>query len=231
MISGSASCALLGSDLCITYPVSNLLQRICDSVIVGWEAGQSLKQPGRDRICQEGGAGAVAPRAKDNCCWMLTIHHLLLPSFEMPSKTPVLPSVPRSPSASTVAVRASMVGNRSTDTKPEIALRRALTYAGLADFTVHPKLPGTPDIAFEAQKVVVFVHGCFWHRCPHCSLRLPASNAEYWAAKFARTQARDKLNSQSLKSHGWRVIVVWECKLYKSPRQQVRRIRRWLARQ
>ena len=122
-----------------------------------------------------------------------------------------------------------MVGNRSTDTKPEIAIRKSLTSAGLADFIVHSKLPGTPDVVFEARKVAVFVHGCYWHRCPHCSLRLPASNSGYWAAKFARTLARDRLNARLLKGLGWRVIVVWECKLYKNPRQQVRRIRRWLT--
>ena len=122
-----------------------------------------------------------------------------------------------------------MVGNRSFDTKPELVLREALTSSGLTNFTVHSSLPGTPDVVFVARKVVVFVHGCYWHRCPHCSLRLPGSNQEYWAAKFARTRARDKLNARLLRAEGWRVIVVWECKLYKNLKQQVRRIRRWLT--
>lgn len=140
-----------------------------------------------------------------------------------------LPRVPPSPPASTAAVRASMVGNRSVSTKPELFLRESLASSGLTEFSVHPSLPGTPDVVFEGSKVAVFVHGCYWHRCPHCTLRLPSSNQEYWSAKFARTQARDKLTARMLRAEGWRVIIVWECKLYKNPEQQVRRIRRCLS--
>ena len=101
--------------------------------------------------------------------------------------------------------------------------------AGLTDFVVHQDLPGTPDIVFEAEKVAVFVHGCYWHRCPYCSLRVPHRNREYWIAKFARTRARDKQNARALRLKGWSVVVVWECKLYKNPQRQTRRICRWLS--
>ena len=157
-----------------------------------------------------------------------------LPDVEMPRRqisdyVTSLPRVPRSPAASGPGVRSSMVGNRSSDTKPELTMREALDTAGLTGFVVHPDLPGTPDIVFEAAKVAVFVHGCYWHRCPHCSLRIPQRNQEYWVAKFARTQARDKLNARALRAEGWTVVVVWECKLYKNPQRQMSRIRRWLS--
>ena len=141
-----------------------------------------------------------------------------------------LPPVPPSPPASSAAVRSSMVGNRSFDTKPEIAMREALTASGLKHFAVRSNLPGTPDIVFETEKVAVFVHGCYWHRCPYCSLRLPATNLDYWTAKFARTRARDKLNARTLRAAGWSVVIVWECKLRKNPKRQVRRVHHWLTR-
>ncbi len=61
-----------------------------------------------------------------------------------------------------------MRANRRTDTKPELALRRALHGRGYRyrkDYRLD--LDGgkrvRPDIAFTARRVAVFVDGCFWH--------------------------------------------------------------------
>jgi DNA mismatch endonuclease, patch repair protein len=58
---------------------------------------------------------------------------------------------------------------RKRDTKPELAVRRFLHGKGLR-YTLHrPRsLPGCPDPVLPARKAIVFVHGRFWHRCPHC---------------------------------------------------------------
>ena len=54
----------------------------------------------------------------------------------------------------------SKVGQK--DTKPELALRRALHGLGYR-FRLHRRdLPGSPDIVFPSRRKVVFVHGCFW---------------------------------------------------------------------
>ncbi|TIX20101.1 MAG: very short patch repair endonuclease, partial [Mesorhizobium sp.] len=59
---------------------------------------------------------------------------------------------------------------RQKDTSPEMKVRSALHAAGLR-YRLHVKgLPGTPDLVFPRRKVVVFVHGCFWHRHPGCHL-------------------------------------------------------------
>jgi DNA mismatch endonuclease (patch repair protein) len=50
---------------------------------------------------------------------------------------------------------------RGKDTKPELAVRKAL-HALRYRFRLHVKgLVGRPDIAFTRKRKVVFVHGCF----------------------------------------------------------------------
>ncbi|WP_323670678.1 hypothetical protein [Pontibacter kalidii] len=48
-------------------------------------------------------------------------------------------------------------------------LHRTLWQAGLRGYRVHwPKAPGKPDICYSSRRLALFVHGCFWHRCPYC---------------------------------------------------------------
>lgn len=103
---------------------------------------------------------------------------------------------------------------RSGNTSPEKIVRSYLHTHGLR-FRLHRKdLPGKPDIVLSRFKTVVFVHGCFWHQCPRCkSGRLPKSNLTYWQTKLKKNQDRDKQNIKSLKSLGWKVIVIWECQI------------------
>lgn len=107
-----------------------------------------------------------------------------------------------------------MQGNRRRDTKPELMLRKALREAGIRGYRLDwKKAPGRPDIAFPGKKVAVFVHGCFWHRCPRCGLSAPRSNQEYWTAKFARNVARDERHRYDLGEGGWTVLTFYECQL------------------
>ena len=144
-------------------------------------------------------------------------------------KNPSLPKVPPSPTATTAAVKSAMKGNRSTNTFPERVMHKALFGLGISDFVTHHELPGSPDIAFVSEQVAVFVHGCFWHRCPHCAPHFPSSNLSYWRAKFARNRARDKAVVRRLKELGWRVVVVWECRLLTNPLRQAQRVRSTLG--
>lgn len=40
---------------------------------------------------------------------------------------------------------------------------------------------------------------------------MPASNTDFWAAKFKRNEARDAHAAKALTEMGWRVMVIWEC--------------------
>jgi DNA mismatch endonuclease (patch repair protein) len=52
---------------------------------------------------------------------------------------------------------------RSTNTKPEMLVRRFLHANGFR-YKLHDKsLPGKRDIVLPKYKTVIFVHGCFWH--------------------------------------------------------------------
>jgi DNA mismatch endonuclease (patch repair protein) len=107
-----------------------------------------------------------------------------------------------------------MRANKGKNTGPEIELRQALWAAGLRGYRLHVKtLPGKPDIVFARRKLVIFVHGCFWHRCPTCNYKLPKTNTDYWKAKFNRNVERDKGTVIDLEGRGWKVITVWECEL------------------
>ncbi|HEY5359780.1 MAG TPA: very short patch repair endonuclease [Streptosporangiaceae bacterium] len=108
---------------------------------------------------------------------------------------------------------ANMRANRRTDTKPEMALRRALHRQGLRyrkDYRLD--LDGArvrPDIAFTARRVAVFVDGCFWHVCPEHGTK-PAANTWYWGPKLTRNVERDRAADAALAAAGWRVVRVWE---------------------
>lgn len=101
---------------------------------------------------------------------------------------------------------------RATDTRPEIAVRRALWAAGMR-YRLHDKrLPGKPDLVFSSLRTVVFVHGCFWHAHPGCPRhRIPKSRVEWWTAKISRNQARDTEVQAALEAEGWKIVIVWEC--------------------
>lgn len=100
---------------------------------------------------------------------------------------------------------------RSANTKPEIALRKALFARGLRYLLHSPELPGKPDLVFPRYKVAVFVHGCLWHWHGCARSRMPETNTDYWQAKISRNQMRDHTNLTALIAKGWRVLIVWEC--------------------
>ena len=105
-----------------------------------------------------------------------------------------------------------MAGIRSCNTAPELAVRRIAHRMGLR-FRLHRKdLPGCPDLVFPKHRLVVFVHGCFWHRhkgCRHASI--PKSRTNFWMAKLAANVARDRRQEAALQALGWRVLVIWGC--------------------
>jgi DNA mismatch endonuclease (patch repair protein) len=123
-----------------------------------------------------------------------------------------------------------MAGIRGKDTKPEMVIRTALHAAGHRYRLHDSALPGKPDLVFPKYKAVVLVHGCFWHRHPGCWWSTtPASNPEFWTAKFDQNVRRDAKNIVDLKNLGWRVGVVWECALrLRVPSEVTLAIGRWL---
>jgi DNA mismatch endonuclease, patch repair protein len=101
---------------------------------------------------------------------------------------------------------------RSRNTRPELAVRRFLHAAGLRYRLHGAGLPGKPDVVFPGRRVVLFVHGCFWHQHKGCRrATVPASNQQFWQRKLARNVERDREVRRRLKDAGWGVISFWEC--------------------
>ncbi|MCI4326220.1 MAG: very short patch repair endonuclease [Thermoplasmata archaeon] len=104
-----------------------------------------------------------------------------------------------------------MRANRGKDTSPELLLRQSLRDTGGAGYRLHSRaIPGRPDIAYFGPRIAVFVHGCFWHRCPKCAIGRPKSHSEFWEGNFAANAERDRRVSRVLRSEGWLVVIVWE---------------------
>lgn len=114
--------------------------------------------------------------------------------------------------ASTPHVRASMLGNKSRDTRPERALRSAVHALGLryrVSARPLPNLRRTADLVFPTERVAIFLDGCFWHGCPNHEAS-PRANSEYWNRKIELNRQRDVDTNTQLANAGWTVIRVWE---------------------
>ena len=109
--------------------------------------------------------------------------------------------------------RAIMAKVKSKNTTPELKVRRAVHAAGFR-YSLHRKeLPGSPDLVFRRHKLVVFVHGCFWHWHGCKRSRMPTANHDYWTAKIAGNVDRDQRDLARLDALGWRHLIIWECEL------------------
>lgn len=104
----------------------------------------------------------------------------------------------------------------SKDTKPELALRKALWSKGYRYRVNVKKLPGKPDIVFGPAKVVVFCDGDFWHGHNWALRGIPsleeelAGYSQFWREKIQRNIDRDTRVTEELKELGWTVIRIWE---------------------
>jgi DNA mismatch endonuclease (patch repair protein) len=118
---------------------------------------------------------------------------------------------------------------RGKNTKPELLVRKIARSLGYR-FKLHVSdLPGKPDLVFPKLGKVIFVHGCYWHRHPRCSLaRWPKSKLHFWVPKLNGNRRRDLRNIARLRKESWSVSVVWECQL-KNPVLLARRIKKFLG--
>jgi DNA mismatch endonuclease (patch repair protein) len=124
-----------------------------------------------------------------------------------------------------------MAGIKGRNTRPELALRRALHARGFRYRLHSTKVHGRPDLVLPKRHAVVFVHGCFWHRHEGCRYATtPSTRTKFWQAKFEANVARDSAVRAAVLKSGWRVATIWECALRK-PEQvaaAVDLLSRWL---
>jgi DNA mismatch endonuclease Vsr len=116
---------------------------------------------------------------------------------------------------------------RTRDTAPELALRRALWYAGVRGWRLHPRtVPGRPDLAWIGRKIAVFVDGAFWHGHPDY---YRGQSGPFWDEKIARNRRRDAEVNRRLEEEGWRVLRLWDFEVERAPAECAARVARLLV--
>lgn len=87
-------------------------------------------------------------------------------------------------------------------------------------------------MVFPKYQSVIFVHGCFWHSHGCRYSTIPASRRRFWKKKFAENKKRDAQNIDLLKTQGWRVLVIWECRTKERGQRKLdplaEKVSRWL---
>lgn len=106
--------------------------------------------------------------------------------------------------------RRNMQAIKSTGSKIESILAKALWAKGFRYRRNSKNIFGKPDFSFKKYKVAVFVDGEFWHG-KDWEIRKHdlKSNHEFWFAKIERNMKRDKEVNQKLSSEGWTVLRFW----------------------
>lgn len=99
---------------------------------------------------------------------------------------------------------------KSTGTKEEIRLAKALWHLGYRYRKNNKTIFGKPDLTFKKYKIAIFVdseffHGKDWETHKH---RIK-SNPEFWYKKIERNIQRDIEVNNYLAKQGWTVIRFW----------------------
>jgi len=92
------------------------------------------------------------------------------------------------------------------NTKPELKLK---AFFEKKNFIYQSNEYGKPDFIHYRRKIVVFIDGCFWHKCPKC-FRLPETNKKFWENKINENCRRDMEITFNYKGSGWKVVRIWE---------------------
>lgn len=109
----------------------------------------------------------------------------------------------------------NMTNIRSTNTRIEKDVTKALWNLGYRFRKNVKTLPGKPDIAIQKYKIVIFLDSCFWHKCPE-HFKKTKSNLEYWEPKIKRNIERDAEINQYYKDNYWHILRIWEHEIKKT---------------
>lgn len=106
----------------------------------------------------------------------------------------------------------NMKNIKSSDTKIEIMLRKALWNKGYRYRKNVKSLPGKPDIVITKYKIAVFCDGEFFHGKDWELLReklKTSNNGEFWIKKISRNIEHDDEVDKELTYMGYTVLRFW----------------------
>ena len=103
---------------------------------------------------------------------------------------------------------------RSTNTKDEVRLAKALWHLGYRYRKNNRKIFGTPDLTFKKLKIAIFVDSEFFHgKDWETKKNRFKSNQEFWQKKIERNMQRDIEVNNYLMEQGWTVIRFWSAEI------------------
>jgi DNA mismatch endonuclease (patch repair protein) len=110
----------------------------------------------------------------------------------------------------------NMSAIKSSGTKSEVFLAKALWVLGHRYRKNNKTVFGKPDFTFKKIKLAIFVDSEFFHGKDFETKKKPATNAEFWEKKILRNIARDIEVNNHLKENGWTVLRFWSTEVRKN---------------
>jgi len=99
---------------------------------------------------------------------------------------------------------------RSTNTKDEVRLAKALWALGYRYRRNNKTVFGKPDFTFKKIKLAIFVDGEFFHgKNWDIDRNRIKTNSEFWIKKIERNMQRDIEVNAYLQSQNWKILRFW----------------------
>ena len=106
---------------------------------------------------------------------------------------------------------------KSTGTKNEIRLAKALWHIWYRYRKNNKTVFGKPDLTFKKYKIAIFVDSEFFHGKDWESQKdRVKTNTEFWQKKIERNIKRDVEVNNYLTAMGWKVIRFWDSEVKKN---------------
>ena len=110
-----------------------------------------------------------------------------------------------------------MAAIRSTNTKAEIRLAKALWNLGYRYRKNNKTVFGKPDLTFKKLKIAIFVDSEFFHgKDWETQKDRVKTNKEFWQKKIERNMQRDIEVNKYLESQNWKVLRFWSEQIEKN---------------
>jgi DNA mismatch endonuclease (patch repair protein) len=111
----------------------------------------------------------------------------------------------------------TMSAIRSTNTKAEVRLAKALWNLGYRYRKNNRTVFGTPDLTFKKLKIAIFVDSEFFHgKDWETQKDRVKTNTEFWQKKIERNIQRDIEVNNYLESRNWKVLRFWSEQIEKN---------------
>lgn len=111
----------------------------------------------------------------------------------------------------------TMSAIRSTNTKVEVRLAKALWNLGYRYRKNNRTVFGTPDLTFKNLKIAIFIDSDFFHGKDWDTQKdRVKTNTEFWQKKIERNMQRDIEVNTYLESQNWKVLRFWSEQIEKN---------------